>query len=278
MQFIVGQVTGYEEKDGRLTGAKVTGSDGVTRVVPLDMLLVFFGLSPKLGPIAEWGLDIERKQVKVDTEKFATNTPGIFAVGDINTYPGKKKLILSGFHECALAAFGAAPFIFPDKKIHLQYTTTSPEAAQGAGRGDAGLRLRACLPLTSCSVYNSPCSKAHSLGVLPSKAATEKVPLNLTEVILAQGSKLSSGSGFSPGATPPKQADLPHTLKERRGTSHVPPAAGATLPARRCNRRRLCLSASRRRTCAGRRRSNPSPSLERAQRPRRTSQASATSR
>ena len=127
MQFIVGQVTGYEDKDGRLTGVKVTGSDAVTRVVPLDMLLVFFGLSPKLGPIAEWGLDIERKQVKVDTEKFATSTPGIFAVGDINTYPGKKKLILSGFHECALAAFAAAPFIFPDKKIHLQYTTTSPK-------------------------------------------------------------------------------------------------------------------------------------------------------
>jgi thioredoxin reductase (NADPH) len=127
MQFIVGQITGYEEKGGRLSGAKVTGSDGVTRIVPLDMLLVFFGLSPKLGPIAEWGLDIERKQVKVDTEKFATNTPGIFAVGDINTYPGKKKLILSGFHECALAAFAAAPFIFPDKKIHLQYTTTSPK-------------------------------------------------------------------------------------------------------------------------------------------------------
>jgi len=127
MQFIVGQVTGFDEKDGKLVGVKVTGSDAVTRVVPLDVLLVFFGLSPKLGPIAEWGLDIERKQVKVDTEKFATNTPGIFAVGDINTYPGKKKLILSGFHECALAAFGAAPFIFPEKKIHLQYTTTSPK-------------------------------------------------------------------------------------------------------------------------------------------------------
>ncbi len=127
MQFVIGQVTGYEEKNGRLTGVKVTGSDAVTRVVALDVLLVFFGLSPKLGPIADWGLDIERKQLKVDTEKFSTNTPGIFAVGDINTYPGKKKLILSGFHECALAAFGAAPFIFPDKKIHLQYTTTSPK-------------------------------------------------------------------------------------------------------------------------------------------------------
>jgi len=128
MQFIVGQVTGFEEKDGRLTAVKVTGSDGVTRVVPLDVLLVFFGLSPKLGPIADWGLEIERKQLVVDTEKFSTNVPGIFAVGDINTYPGKKKLILSGFHECALAAFAAAALIFPEKgKIHLQYTTTSPK-------------------------------------------------------------------------------------------------------------------------------------------------------
>jgi len=127
MQFIVGQVTGFDEKDGQLTAIKVTGGDGVTRVVPVDVLLVFFGLSPKLGPIAEWGLEIERKQLVVDTEKFSTSVPGIFAVGDINTYPGKKKLILSGFHECALAAFGAMPFIFPDKKVHLQYTTTSPK-------------------------------------------------------------------------------------------------------------------------------------------------------
>ncbi len=127
MQFMVGQVTGHEEQDGRLMAVKVTGSDDVTRLVPLDMLLVFFGLSPKLGPIAEWGLDIERKQVRVDTEKFSTSTPGIFAVGDINTYPGKKKLILSGFHECALAAFAAASLIFPDKRIQLQYTTTSPK-------------------------------------------------------------------------------------------------------------------------------------------------------
>jgi thioredoxin reductase (NADPH) len=127
MQFIVGQVTGYEEQNGKITGAKVTGADGVTRVVPLDVLLVFFGLSPKLGPIAEWGLDIERKQLKVDTEKFSTSETGIFAVGDINIYPGKKKLILSGFHECALAAFGAMPIIHPEKKVFLQYTTTSPK-------------------------------------------------------------------------------------------------------------------------------------------------------
>ncbi|MFY7973475.1 MAG: NAD(P)/FAD-dependent oxidoreductase [Rubrivivax sp.] len=127
MQFVVGQVTGFDESDGRLSALKVTGSDGVTRVMPLDMLLVFFGLSPKLGPIAEWGLGLERKQIIVDTEKFETNIPGVFAVGDINTYPGKKKLILSGFHEAALAAFGAAPYVFPEKRILLQYTTTSPK-------------------------------------------------------------------------------------------------------------------------------------------------------
>jgi thioredoxin reductase (NADPH) len=127
MQFLVGQVTGFEAREDKLSEIKVTGADGVTRRLPLDNLLVFFGLSPKLGPIAEWGLDIERKQLKVDTEKFETNVPRIFAVGDINTYPGKKKLILSGFHEAALAAFGAAPYIFPEKKIHMQYTTTSPK-------------------------------------------------------------------------------------------------------------------------------------------------------
>jgi thioredoxin reductase (NADPH) len=127
MQFVVGQVTGFEEKNDRLSQLKVTGADGVTRLVPLDMLLVFFGLSPKLGPIAEWGLGIDRKQITVDTEKFQTNIPGIFAVGDINVYPGKKKLILSGFHEAALAAFGASPIVFPDKRVLLQYTTTSPK-------------------------------------------------------------------------------------------------------------------------------------------------------
>jgi thioredoxin reductase (NADPH) len=128
MQFMVGQVTDIVTNGGKLEQVKVTGGDGVTRTVPLDMLLVFFGLSPKLGPIANWSLEIERKQLVVDTEKFSTNVPGIFAVGDINTYPGKKKLILSGFHECALAAFAAAALIFPEKgKIHLQYTTTSPK-------------------------------------------------------------------------------------------------------------------------------------------------------
>lgn len=128
MQFITGQVTDLDEgEDGVLKGVKVTGGDGVTRVVPCDQVLVFFGLSPKLGPIAEWGLALERKQIVVDTEKFQTSVPGIFAVGDVNTYPGKKKLILSGFHEAALAAFGAMPVINPEKRVLLQYTTTSPK-------------------------------------------------------------------------------------------------------------------------------------------------------
>lgn len=127
MQFEVGQISGFEEKDGHLAEIRVTGDDGVVRRMPLDHLLVFYGLTPKLGPIANWGLEIYRKQIVVDTEKFQTSIPGIFAVGDINTYPGKKKLILCGFHECALAAFAAADIVHPEKKTLLQYTTTSPK-------------------------------------------------------------------------------------------------------------------------------------------------------
>ena len=93
MQFEVGQVTGFTEENGVMTEVRVTGADGVTRRMPMDHLLVFFGLQPKLGPIAEWGLKLERKQIAVDTARFETNIPGVFAVGDINIYPGKKKLI-----------------------------------------------------------------------------------------------------------------------------------------------------------------------------------------
>ena len=109
-----------------LTGVELKFADGSRRALRCDEVLAFYGLHPKLGPIAGWGLELERKALKVDTEKFQTSEPGIFAVGDINTYPGKKKLILSGFHEAALAAFGVQAWLYPDKKQFLQYTTTSP--------------------------------------------------------------------------------------------------------------------------------------------------------
>jgi thioredoxin reductase (NADPH) len=111
---------------GQLRSVDIKLRDDAIRTLPADDLLVFFGLAPKLGPIAEWGLDINRKTINVDTERFETNIPGIFAIGDICQYPGKKKLILSGFHEAALAAFAAKAIIEPGKKVHLQYTTTSP--------------------------------------------------------------------------------------------------------------------------------------------------------
>lgn len=126
LKLVIGQAAGLEASGSALTGLRVTDPEGAVRTVAADLLLVLLGVSPRLGPIADWGLALERKQVAVDTEKFCSSTPGIFAVGDINTYPGKKKLILSSFHECALAAFGAAEVVFPDRKTLLQYTTTSP--------------------------------------------------------------------------------------------------------------------------------------------------------
>jgi thioredoxin reductase (NADPH) len=112
--------------NGEFRGVRVKRTDGQIEELEADHVLVFFGLHPRLGPIAEWGLNIDKRAIVVDTEKFQTNIPGVFAVGDINTYPGKKKLILSGFHEAALAAFAVAAHLNPAKKIPLQYTTTSP--------------------------------------------------------------------------------------------------------------------------------------------------------
>ncbi|MCC5869754.1 MAG: NAD(P)/FAD-dependent oxidoreductase [Gammaproteobacteria bacterium] len=126
MRFIQGRAEGFTAHEGQLTGLKLRLPDEREMTVSLQSLLVFWGLAPKLGPIAEWGLDINRKTINVDTEKFQTNIPGIFAIGDVNYYPGKKKLILSGFHEAALAAFAAKEHLSPGKKVHLQYTTTSP--------------------------------------------------------------------------------------------------------------------------------------------------------
>ena len=127
MRIMVRRITGFEEHDGRLSALQVAEFDsGDESIVALDELLVFYGLSPNLGPISDWGLEIEKRQIPVDTEKFQTNEPGIFAIGDINIYPGKKKLILSGFHEAALAAFAIQKHLNPNAKQHLQYTTTSP--------------------------------------------------------------------------------------------------------------------------------------------------------
>ncbi len=126
LDLIEGQVQSLVEGDGALKAVRVCSRDGITRTVSLDQLLVFWGLHPKLGPIAEWGLELHRRTVVVDTARFRTSVPGIFAVGDVNDYPGKKKLILSGFHEAALAAFGIREHLSPGEKVHLQYTTTSP--------------------------------------------------------------------------------------------------------------------------------------------------------
>jgi len=124
---------GLELDGDRLTGVQIKFKDRSTELLPADQVLVFFGLSPKLGPIEQWGLEIKRKMIGVSTETFETSIAGIFAIGDIADYPGKKKLILSGFHEAALAAFAAKAIIEPGKKVPLQYTTTSPIMHQRLG-------------------------------------------------------------------------------------------------------------------------------------------------
>jgi thioredoxin reductase (NADPH) len=137
MRFIEGVAQSLRTVEGRIEGVVVKGNDGTLHDLDADNLLAFFGLAPKLGPIAEWGLALEKRALVVDTEKFQTSVPGIFAVGDINTYPGKKKLILSGFHEAALAAFGIQHYLYPQKRQFLQYTTTSPVMHQRLGVTDA---------------------------------------------------------------------------------------------------------------------------------------------
>jgi thioredoxin reductase (NADPH) len=124
-RFVQGNVVDLVRAGDALEAVAVQGPDSGTQHVELDHLLVFYGLSPKLGPIEKWGLDRVKNQIVVDTEKFQTNIPGVFAIGDINTYPGKKKLILSGFHEAALVSFAVKQHLDPDARIQLQYTTTS---------------------------------------------------------------------------------------------------------------------------------------------------------
>jgi thioredoxin reductase (NADPH) len=135
MRYLEGTAAAIRTSDGRLTGIGVKRNDGVLEDLDADHVLAFFGLHPKLGPIAEWGFELEKKAIRVDTARFQTSVPGIFAIGDINTYPGKKKLILSGFHEAALAAFAIAEHLNPAKKVHLQYTTTSPIMQKRLGVG-----------------------------------------------------------------------------------------------------------------------------------------------
>jgi len=128
IEVVLAQPAGVETgADGAMTGLVVDGNDGATRTLPLDVLLVLLGWSPKLGPIAQWGLALEKKQLVVDTERFETSTPGIHAVGDVVTYPGKQKLIVSGFHEATLAAYAISERVHPERAQPLLYTTTSPK-------------------------------------------------------------------------------------------------------------------------------------------------------
>ncbi len=126
MQFTCGQVTGFNQENGSIKSLSIYSNDGVTRRVELDELVVLFGMSPKLGPISQWGLAMHQHQIEVDTKEFQSSVPGIYAVGDINYYPGKRKLILSGFHEAALAAFSMAEKVGENGRIATLYTTNSP--------------------------------------------------------------------------------------------------------------------------------------------------------
>jgi thioredoxin reductase (NADPH) len=133
MDFLAAQPTGLEHSDGRLTSMLLIDAEGKAQRLAADTVLALLGLSPKLGPIADWGLALAKRQLQVCTEQFQTSVPGIHAVGDINTYPGKRKLITCGFHEATLAAYGAAQRLRPDQPLLLQYTTTSPRLHQLLG-------------------------------------------------------------------------------------------------------------------------------------------------
>jgi thioredoxin reductase (NADPH) len=133
MDLHLGQVVALKGDAPRLEAAVVRRDDGSTFEIPVDVMLPFFGLTMKLGPIADWGLNLHENLIPVDTEKFETNVPGIFAVGDINHYPGKLKLILSGFHEGALAAQKVHRYVYPNKKLLFQYTTSSTSLQKKLG-------------------------------------------------------------------------------------------------------------------------------------------------
>ena len=137
IEVAIGMANSIVEEAGHLTALELATPEGTPLRLPLDLLLVRLGLVPRLGPVAEWGLALERKQLVVDPATFATNVPGIYAVGDAITYPGKRKLILSGFHEATLAAFGAAEWL-AGHKLPLEYTTSSARLQAYLGVGAAG--------------------------------------------------------------------------------------------------------------------------------------------
>ena len=135
-----GMATAFKTTDGQLSQLEVTLRDEERSKIelPVDHLLVFFGMSPKIGEIENWGLELERKHITIDQSTFETSLPGVYAIGDINTYPGKRKLILSGFHEAALAAYAIKEKFEPGKKVPVQYTTTSPTMHERLGVTDNG--------------------------------------------------------------------------------------------------------------------------------------------
>jgi len=133
VNFKLGQVTELHGENGQLRAVTVKGADGETFEQKAEIMMPFFGLTMKLGPVADWGLQLNENLIPVDTEKFETSEKRIFAIGDINTYPGKLKLILSGFHEAALMAQAAHKYVYPDKKLIFQYTTSSSSLQKKLG-------------------------------------------------------------------------------------------------------------------------------------------------
>jgi thioredoxin reductase (NADPH) len=133
IDFVMGQASSVEGADGQVSKVLVKRNDGSNFEIACDAILPFFGLTMKLGPIANWGLRLNEELIPVDTEAFETSEKGIFAIGDINTYPGKLKLILSGFHEAALMARRAQSYVYPDKKFVFQYTTSSTSLQKKLG-------------------------------------------------------------------------------------------------------------------------------------------------
>ncbi|HEY3486586.1 MAG TPA: NAD(P)/FAD-dependent oxidoreductase [Gammaproteobacteria bacterium] len=133
MDLQIGQITAIQGSGNQIQSVTLKGQDGKDTQFECDMLLAFYGLTMKLGPVANWGLNLDENLIAVDTEKFETNVPGIFAIGDICTYPGKLKLILSGFHEAALMCQQAYHNAYPGKKLVFRYTTSSSELQKKLG-------------------------------------------------------------------------------------------------------------------------------------------------